>query len=159
LLVIKSLYYFPHALPLSKVNHLVHKYPLELVHRLFGHVNVESLRQSFLKKTFKHLTYNDIDWTGYSSFQCVECAQGKAKVHNHIEGARLKYQERYKPFEYIHSDIFGPVPSSSIAKYFITFIDEHTSYRWIFPLKDKHSETILDITVSLVNTIARQFDT
>ena len=149
---------FPSKQALKRVNHLIHKYPLELVHRLFGHVNVEALRQSFLKKTFKNIPYNDVDWTGYSTFQCVDCQQGKATTHKHIEGVRLKYQKKYQPFEYIHSDVFGPVPSSSIAKYFVTFIDEKTSYRWVFPLKEKSAETILDITVGLVNTIERQFN-
>ena len=124
---------------------------------IFGHVNVQALKKSFQNKTFKHLTHDDIDWTGYYTFQCIDCAQGKSRVHNHIEGARLRYQEKYGPFEFLHSDIFGPVSNSSIAKFFITFIDEYSSYRWVFPLTDKSANTVLDVTTQVVNTINRQF--
>ena len=67
---------------------------------IFGHVNVQALKKSFQNKTFKHLTHDDIDWTGYYTFQCIDCAQGKSRVHNHIEGARLRYQEKYGPFDF-----------------------------------------------------------
>lgn len=122
-----------------------------MVHRLFGHVNVQALKKSSQNKTFKHLTHANIDWSGHTKSQC------KSRVHNHIEGARLRYQEKYGPFEFLHSDIFGPVSASSVAKYFITFIDEYSSYRWVFPLQDKSAETVLDITTQVVNTIYLQF--
>lgn len=76
--------------PKYVVHHVICKHPLDLLNRLFGHVNVEVLRQSFKKKTFTHLIYNDIDWTGHATFQCFGCAQGKVKAHNHIDSARLK---------------------------------------------------------------------
>lgn len=87
----------------------------------------------------------------------MDCQPGKETAHKHIEGARLKYQEKHQPFEYLHSDIFGPVPSSAITKYFVTFIDEKTSYILVFPLKEKSTEIIIDITVRFVKTIDRQF--
>ena len=53
------------------INHLINKYPLDVVHRLFGHVNVQALKHSFQNKTFKHLTYNDIDWTRHTTFKRI----------------------------------------------------------------------------------------
>ena len=46
------------------------------------------------------------------------------------------------PFTLIHSGIWGPsrVNNVSGARWFITFIDDHTRICWVFLLKDK-SET------------------
>ena len=54
---------FPSKNALKRINHLIHKYPLDLVHRLFGLVNVEALCLSFLKNNPKNVTYNDVDRT------------------------------------------------------------------------------------------------
>ena len=85
--------------------------------------------------------------------------KGKATKHKHIVGSRLKYQSNYGPFEYIHSDLFGPVTgvSAVFPTYFISFTDEATRFRWVYPLKNKNSDTIYDIFDHLVRQIHTQF--
>ena len=44
-----------------------------------------------------------------------------------------------KPFQLIHSDVWGPSPYVSINgwKYYIVFIDSYTRYTWLYLLKNK----------------------
>ena len=51
-----------------KINHLIQKFPLGVIHRMLGHVNVKSLQASIKNKTFDHFTMDDIDWSGISNF-------------------------------------------------------------------------------------------
>jgi len=41
--------------------------------------------------------------------------------------------------ELVHSDVFGPVKQASISgrKYLVTFIDDFSSYVWIYFMKKK----------------------
>ena len=45
-----------------------------------------------------------------------------------------------KPFELIHTNLWGPSPVSSIssARYFLIFIDDHTCFTWFYLLKTKN---------------------
>ena len=44
-----------------------------------------------------------------------------------------------KPFELIHTDLWGlsPIRSISGARYFLLFIDDHTRFTWFYLLKTK----------------------
>ena len=44
-----------------------------------------------------------------------------------------------KPFELIHTGLWGPSPGRSIsgARYFLLFIDDHTRFTWFYLLKTK----------------------
>lgn len=44
-----------------------------------------------------------------------------------------------KPFELVHTDVWGPSPHLSIDgfRYFVLFIDDCTRFTWIFPMKNK----------------------
>ncbi|CCD25831.2 integrase catalytic domain-containing protein NDAI_0G00550 [Naumovozyma dairenensis CBS 421] len=135
------------------------KFPLTFVHRLFDHINVKDTRKSIESKLITNIRINDVDWTGIDKFQCKDCLAGKLTKHKHIVGSRLKYQKYYEPFEYIHTDLFGPVSGVDITspKYFISFTDENTRFRWVFPLKKKDADHILPIFQQLVNYIKTQF--
>lgn len=73
-----------------------------------GHTNVQSLKKSITHKTIKYLDLEQIDWNNFSRFQCEACLQLKSRNQNHILGSRLKYQHEYYPFEYLHTNVFGP---------------------------------------------------
>lgn len=150
---------FPSNIPTSVVNHLSTKLSLDLVHRLFGHVNVASLYQSLKNQTFRNIDVKDVDWSNLSTFQCVDCLQGKSRKHSHIVGSRLKYQASYKALEYFHSDLFGPVRTANTPQWFISFTDEKSKFKWVFLLKRKDEQTILHILKSFVATIERHFNT
>lgn len=135
-------------------------FPLDFIHRLLGHINIQVLRESIKQGTLTSISMSDIDWTGYSKFQCEDCISGKANKHKHVKGSRVRYQKSYKPFEYLHTDIFGPVPHMprSSPSYFLAFTDEATRFRWVYPLWSKDAETVTEIFRSLVNMIRTQFD-
>ena len=105
------------------------------------------------------MNHDDVDWTNISTFQCEDCMSGKSRKHNHIVGSRTKYQEVYAPFQYLHSDIFGSVNLPGIMeKYFITFTDESTRFRWVFFLVDHQAHTVIAILRKLIKSIDTQFD-
>ncbi|CCK70632.1 integrase catalytic domain-containing protein KNAG_0E03750 [Huiozyma naganishii CBS 8797] len=130
-----------------------------LIHRLLGHINVQSLYKSIKNKTFQHLELSDIDWGNLAQFQCVDSLQGKSRQHSHIVGSRVKHQEKYSNFEYIHSDLLGQIssPSTNTKAWFISFTDEAIRYRWVYKITDKRDTTILHILKSLIDYIRNQF--
>lgn len=83
----------------------------------------------------------------------------QGRKHRHVIAHGIKYQEDYAPFEYIHSDIFGPLPHlpSTAPKYFISFIDENTRFRWVYPLKSKDADTITSIFYEFIKMVKTQF--
>ena len=64
---------------------------------------------------------------------CSSCQLGKS--------CKLPFDLRNKiekePLLKIHRDLLGPafVESSQHMKYYVIFVDDHTTYTWIYPLK------------------------
>ena len=143
----------------NMVHNVTKKLSMAFIHRLFGHINIRTIKETIQKKLLKNINISDIGWSNIDQFQCTDCMKGKATKHKHIVGSRLKYQSNYGPFEYIHSDLFGPVTgvSAVFPTYFISFTDEATRFRWVYPLKNKNSDTIYDIFDHLVRQIHTQF--
>jgi hypothetical protein len=78
-----------------------------------------------------------IDVCSWLQFQtiCSSCQMGKScrlpfSLHNKIETA---------PLTKIHCDLWGPTPVISVQnyKYYVLFVDDHTRYSWLYPLKKK----------------------
>ena len=65
------------------------------------------------------------DW----EFHCDTCELAKS----HRISYSPSLNKSSEPFEVIHSDVWGPakVPSTSGARYFVTFIDECTRMTWV----------------------------
>ena len=60
---------------------------------------------------------------------CKGCARG-----NNIKNLFLKIETKTKgTLELIHSDVCGPMPSTSLSgyEYYVTFIDDNTRKTWI----------------------------
>ena len=51
----------------------------------------------------------------------------------------LRNKIEKEPLLKIHRDLLGPAPveSSQHMKYYVIFVDDHTRYTWIYPLKKK----------------------
>ena len=153
------------CLPLSlltsyrSINNVRTKFSMAFLHRLFGHINIRSIKETISKKLIQNINLQDVDWTNYDKFQCPDCMKGKASKHKHFVGSRLKYQNDYGAFEYIHTDLFGPVSGvSAIAPlYFISFTDEATRFRWVYPLRTKSADAIYHTFDHLVRQIKTQF--
>lgn len=85
----------------------------------------------YLKKLFPSLFRNK----NINSFRCETCQFAK---HTSVPHPVQLYKSS-KPFSLIHSDIWGPSRVNNItwARWFITFIDDHTRTCWVFLLKEK----------------------
>ena len=100
-------------------------------HRRFGHLGTQSLQELVKRKMVKGL---DFDLKQELSF-CESCVQGKSH--------RLPFQQSEKrtnhPLELIHSDVCGKIGTKSLGggEYFVTFLDDHTRYVWVYILKQK----------------------
>jgi transposase InsO family protein len=103
--------------------------PCELWHRILAHINYKAL--PYVCKAVTGLPELKVDHEGV----CNGCAQGKniknpfPKRDNKAEGV----------LELIHSDVCGPMPSSSISGYvyYVSFIDDYSRKTWVYLLKSK----------------------
>ncbi|KAB2622242.1 hypothetical protein D8674_024424 [Pyrus ussuriensis x Pyrus communis] len=93
-------------------------------HKRFGHLNFRSLK--LLQSQEMVLGLPEIQ---DSETVCQSCALGK----NHREPFPKESMWRAKePLELIHSDVCGPMQTSSLSgnRYFITFIDDYSRILW-----------------------------
>jgi hypothetical protein len=101
----------------------------EIWHRILAHINYKVL--PYVCKVVTVLPELKVDHEG----MCNGCAQGKniknpfPKRDNKAEGV----------LELIHSDVCGPMPSSSISGYLynVSFIDDYSRKTWVYFLKSK----------------------
>ncbi|KAK8273352.1 hypothetical protein V6Z12_D11G402000 [Gossypium hirsutum] len=100
-----------------------------LWHRRLGHPNFVYLKKH-LPLLFRNKSIN--------SLKCEICQLSK---HTRVPYP-LKPHIQSQPFSLIHSDLWGASRVKNItgARWFITFIDDHTRVCWVYLLKEK-SET------------------
>ena len=74
---------------------------------------------------------------------CIACLEGKL----HMVYNKQSFSRATKRLELIHSDSCGPFPTLSItgSKYFILFIDDLTRMTWVYFLKTKTTDEVLQI--------------
>lgn len=115
-----------------------------LWHYRLGHPNF-----TYVEKLFPHLFINKKS----NLYQCEICQLAKHTRHVYPS---LQYKPSH-PFSVIHSDIWGPSRVKNIngARWFITFIDDHTRTTWTFLMKEKSETTT--IFQSFHTMISNQF--
>ncbi|KFL89552.1 hypothetical protein AmDm5_1575 [Acetobacter malorum] len=90
-----------------------------------------------------------------SKHVCISCLEGKC--------TKLPFSfpahKSVKPFEVLHSDVWGPSPTMSVEgyKFYVLFIDECTRFTWIFPLRNKSE--VFQVFVHFHAFISTQFST
>jgi hypothetical protein len=101
----------------------------ELWHRRLAHINYKTL--PYICKAVTGLPELKVDQEGI----CNGCAQGK-NIKNPFPKRDSKAEG---VLELIHSDVCGPMPSSSISGYvyYVSFIDDYSGQTWIYLLKSK----------------------
>jgi len=101
--------------------------PWILWHRKLGHLNSNSLSVMFDKGLLSNKKI--------SPSVCVTCLLGKSK----ILPFPVSNNKTKRPFELVHSDVWGPSPilSSSGFKYFVLFIDDFTKFTWVYLMRNK----------------------
>ncbi|RVW64789.1 Retrovirus-related Pol polyprotein from transposon RE1 [Vitis vinifera] len=118
-------------------------------HRRLGHPNTQIL---------SHVLNSDLPGNKdrYSlSLECDSCKLGKSKTLPFpLHASRASHC-----FDLIHSDVWGPSPISSYEKfkYYVTFIDDHTRFTWVYFLRSK-SEVFRTFTEFLAY-VDNQFST
>jgi transposase InsO family protein len=102
-----------------------------LWHLRFGHVNFGGLKEMARKKMVHGLPIIDSLDKFYEG-----CVIGK---HPRSSFPKVAEYRANKPLELVHTDIYGPIKSSSIGenRYFIACIDDFSQKTWIYFLKEK----------------------
>jgi transposase InsO family protein len=101
----------------------------ELWHRRLAHINYKAL--PYICKAVTGLPELNVDHEGV----CNGCAQGK-----NIKNLFPKRDSKAEGvLELIHSDVCGPMPSSSMTGYVycVSFIDDYSRKTWVYFLKSK----------------------
>ncbi|PKU64958.1 Retrovirus-related Pol polyprotein from transposon TNT 1-94 [Dendrobium catenatum] len=89
-----------------------------------------------------------------SDFQCQACSMAKS----HKQTFKNRQSVTTHPFELIHSDVWGPIPTScsNNFRYYVVFIDDFTKFSWIYFMRTKN-ETF-SCFKNLLSMIYNQFN-
>jgi hypothetical protein len=106
---------------------------LQRWHARLGHVSVSTLK----KMSSQDLVLGLPSFESTTSSVCSGCAYGKS--HRTPFPVNADRKRMHKPGLFVHADISGPFQVQSYGGhyYFITYKDDHSSYRFVFFLKDK----------------------
>ncbi len=93
-----------------------------LWHRRYGHLGEQNLQK---------LDYDSKKRIGF----CETCVGGK----HHRSPFEKSKRHTTDPLELVHSDVCGKMGEKSQggAEYFLTFVDNHSRYAWVYSLKTK----------------------
>jgi hypothetical protein len=115
-------------------------------HYRLGHPSFAYLKTLFPEK------FKDLNIT---TLQCEICQF--AKITKSVY-AKVPYLKSH-PFHLIHSDVWGPsrVKHVTGARWFVTFIDDHSRVTWLFLMKDKSE--VGAVFQTFYNMVSTQFST
>ena len=108
----------------------------ELWHRRLAHLNYRALQA--VKNIVTGIPVLQVDHDG----TCRECALGKNDKKSFPDSeSRIK-----EILDLVHSDLCGPMTIASLGgyHYYVTFIDDYSRKTWIYFLKTKESEEVLN---------------
>jgi transposase InsO family protein len=91
----------------------------------------------------------------FSNFNCETCELSK----HHRATFKLRTDDPcLHLFELVHSDIWGPACTIGLcdARYFVTFIDDHSRLTWVYVLKDRSQ--LFSVFQSFYAEISNQFN-
>jgi hypothetical protein len=125
------------SFPVTDANLEVYKkksISLQLLHQRLGHFNLDGL------ETMERQGMLDMTITGNKAarkMKCDVCSRVKA-TKNHPPDRRESAEKSKLPFEYIYSDVKGPLkPDFWGNKYFVTFNDEFSRWSAVYFCKTK----------------------
>ena len=89
-----------------------------------------------------------------SNTHCKHCLNGK--MHQ-LPFDKSDFKAS-KPLELIHSDVWGPAPTTSIndLKYYVLFVDDYSKFTWLFLLKFKFD--VFEVFKYFKATVENQLD-
>ena len=91
--------------------------------------------------------------------QSLECESCQLRKHTRVLFPKHLDHQIKSPFEFVHTDIWGPSRSKSILGflYFVTFIDDYSRCTWVFLMKTRAE--LFSIFKKLHAEIQTQFNT
>lgn len=97
-----------------------------LWHSRLGHLSGSRLRSMCTSDVLGDLPPDDIS-------DCSGCKLGKFSALPFI----LSTSTSSAPFDLVHSDVWGPapIPTKGGSRYYVSLIDDHTRYCWIYLMK------------------------
>ncbi|KAL7287159.1 hypothetical protein TKK_0018593 [Trichogramma kaykai] len=100
-------------------------------HVQLRHLNNQDMKMMFQKGHVEGTVTVQIE----DVWNCSTCVA--AKMTREPFQSRSPYVK--KPLEVIHTDVCGPMRTTSKggARWFVTFIDEHTRFCYVYPMKEK----------------------
>ena len=98
---------------------------------MLWHYHLGHLSFTYFKKSFPSLFNN-------KSPKSFKCKIFQLSKHVHSTYKTQPYKASH-PFSILHSDIWGPSRINNIsgARWFVSFVDDHTRVTWIFLMKEK----------------------
>jgi len=105
---------------------------LNLWHQRLAHVHVDGIRDMVRNGVVEGIKVD----LKKSICRCDACVYGKSTRAPipQIGGARAE-----DILELVHTDVCGPFPVPSIggSNYFVSFVDDHSRFTWIYPIQSK----------------------
>ena len=108
-------------------------------------------------RTTKRLVSSKFVWHGLGreitiwARCCLPCQ--RSKVHRHTRAPLSKFEPTSRPFEHVHIDLVGPLPSSQGFTYLLTAADRFT--RWLEAVPIKAIDTYTIARAYMQNWVAR----
>ena len=97
-----------------------------LWHRRLCHISIEHIKRLVNDEVLSTLVFTDFE-------TCVDCIKGKRSTKSNKCVIRSSHI-----LEIIHIDICSPDMDSHGQKYFISFIDDHSRYMYLYLLHNKN---------------------
>ena len=119
-------------------------------HKRFNHLNYDYLRK-LKQRLFDEKSFDfDINQLNKTCHPCFEGKMSNVTFAKSLSKAN-------KPFELVHSDVCA-MDTESIGgnRYFVTFIDDFTSFCYCFPIKRKSQ--VPDLFIDFVTAVQTQYD-
>ncbi|KAA0025466.1 Retrovirus-related Pol polyprotein from transposon TNT 1-94 [Cucumis melo var. makuwa] len=115
-------------------------------HLRLGHASPEKLRHLISINNLNSITK-------FVPFNCLNCKLAKQPALSFSTSTSICD----KPFDLIHSDIWGPAPTSTVHgyRYYVLFIDDFSRFTWIYFLK--HRSELSRTYIEFANMIRTQF--
>ncbi|TYK03707.1 Retrovirus-related Pol polyprotein from transposon TNT 1-94 [Cucumis melo var. makuwa] len=115
-------------------------------HLRLGHASPEKLRHLISINNLNSITK-------FVPFNCLNCKLAKQPALSFSKSTSICD----KPFDLIHSDIWGPAPTSTVYgyRYHVLFIDDFSQFSWIYFLK--HRSELSRTYIEFANMIRTQF--